>query len=126
VSHYNVELLTQAIEALRDTEEAAPEFVGGEHHPYIQVVSKALSRQLAEQVLILSGLAPQPLHTEAHKASVEERAGELLGVEDSSVLFDPDVTLSALERYRDQMAQGDEPEGYDYDDYDAYPEDELV
>lgn len=123
---YNVELLTQAIEAVRAAEEVEPVFIPGDHRPYERISPKTIARQVADQVLILSGSAPVAVPTGVNERvySVVEQAAERLGLEDSSVLFDPDVTLAAAERYRDQMAEGDEPDGLDYDDY-AYNDDDL-
>lgn len=118
---YDVDLLTRAIEEVRHAEEGPERFfapASGSLHTY-RVAPKGAGRRVAEQVLTLSGRDARSTHSRtipAHQISVEERAAKLLGLEDHSIIFDDEVSLSAIERYRDQMAQGDEPEGLDFDD----------
>lgn len=118
---YDVDLLTRAIEEARYSEEEPRAlFVpDNENLPSYLIQPKSAGRRVAEQVLILSGLYPGALPDQiipGHEMSVEERAASLLGLTDHSVIFDDEVDLAAISRYRDQMAHGEEPDGLDFDD----------
>lgn len=118
---YNVDLLSRAIEEVRRAEEEPERFFtpSNEYRPTFRIEPKGAGRRVAEQVLILSGLDPRATADRiipGHLVSVEERAAALLGLEDHSIIFDDEVSLSAIGRYRDQMADGDEPDGLDFDD----------
>lgn len=118
---YDVDLLTRAIEEVRQSESEPLRIVvpDNQHLASYAIMPKSAGRLVAEQVLILSGLDARAVRhrtISGHLISVEERAAELLGLEDHSIIFDDEVSLSAIARYRDQMANGDEPDGLDFDD----------
>lgn len=116
---YDDDLLTEAIEAVRDETDQRdePEVRYDDYRQEYRTAAmpKSLSERVARQVLILSGLAPKGTgaHDGAVRVSLKERATELLGLEDGELLFADDNSLADIERYRDQMAEGDEPSGYD-------------
>lgn len=114
---YDVDLLQQAIGAVREETDQRdePEFRFDVYNHKFQEVAlpKPLSHRVARQVLLLSGRKPKakagvgPISRE----SVEERAAHLLGLEDAEVLFGEENSLRDIERYREQMEDGDEPYG---------------
>jgi hypothetical protein len=119
MAEYDADLLTQAIEAVRDETDQRddPEFRydDGRQEYRTAAMPKSLSLRVARQVLICAGLGPQGTGEKdgSLRVSLKERAAELLGLEDTELLFADDNSLSDIERYRDQMAEGDEPSGYD-------------
>lgn len=114
---FDVDLLTQAIDAVREETDQRddPEY----HFDYYRqefresAFPKTLSHRVARQVMLLSGLKPHGKSTKnrVHVQSVEERAAELLGLDDAEILFGEENALRDIERYRDQMEDGDAPYG---------------